>query len=92
MVLVVDQAEMLAGEISPSQDVLAVTTRQKMLVNLATGYIQNTIALARILSGLGDRFETLLDPQIQADLNLLQDPDRWLDTMRQLTHTQENPH
>jgi sugar-specific transcriptional regulator TrmB len=90
LVMVADQVEMLAGEIIPGQDAMAVLTRQKMLVSLAAGYIQNTLALARILSGLGNRLEGVLDPQARFDLNLLQKPDRWLDTMRQRLLTQEN--
>jgi predicted transcriptional regulator len=91
LVLVADRAEMLAGEIIPGQDTLAVSTRQRMLVDLAIGYIQNSIALARILSGLGDLFDNLLDSETQADLDLLQSQDHWFDSMRQVIYAPENP-
>ncbi len=91
LVLVTDQAEMLAGEITPGQETLAVCTRQKMLVSLTAGYIRNSIALARILTGLGGLFDGLLDSETQADLNSIQGQEHWLDTMRELIHAGGNP-
>ncbi len=91
LVLVADHAEMLAGEITPGQETLAVRTRQQMLVNLTAGYIQNSLVLARILSGLGDRIDGLLDSATQSDLDRLQGQDRWFDTMRRLIHPRGNP-
>ena len=87
LVLVPDDKELLAGEISPQGDALAVRTRQKMLVNLSASYIQNSIALAGILSSLGSRLETLLDPGTMAALQALHPlhtQGQWLDTMRQM--------
>jgi len=93
LILAQDEEELLAGEISPQQDTLAVRTRQKMLVNLAAGYIQNSIALASILSGLDDQLDALLTPEMQAALDTLhplQAQGRWLDVMRQMIHNEEN--
>lgn len=87
LLLSVDGAELLAGEIGQQGQALSVRTRQNMLVNLSTSYIQNSIALASILSSLGDRLDALLDPQIAAAINTLH-PFRgdapWLKTMRDL--------
>ncbi len=90
LVLVSDLDEMLAGEIEPGGDSLAVCTHQKMLVSLTAGYIRNSIALAKILTGLGGLFDNLLDPETQADLDHLQEQDHWLDTMRGLIHAGED--
>ncbi len=89
LVLVGDGCEMLAGEIT-SPETLAIRTRQAMLVRLATGYIQNSIALARILSDLGSRFEDILDPQAIADINTLQSQERWFDLLRQLIEPEDS--
>ncbi len=89
LVLAGDGGEMLAGEIT-TQETLAIRTRQAMLVKLATGYIQNSIALARILSDLGNRFDKILDPQTIADINRLQLQEHWFDQLRQLIQPSES--
>jgi hypothetical protein len=93
--LVSDEAELLAGEIqSPAEGstpavtgsvASAVSTRQPMLVNLTGGYIQNSIALASILTGLGSRLFAELDPQALITLNNLHPfytRGGWLEVMR----------
>jgi len=90
LVLVADHGELLAGEIASGQETLAVYTRQKMLVKLAAGYIQNSIVLAKFISNLGDGLNSLLSPQTHADLEKLQDQDRWFDTMSRLIRAQED--
>lgn len=85
LVLVSDAQELLAGQFSPIGDALAVRTRQSMLVLLSGSYIQNSIALAAILTGLGDRLETVLDAQTLAAINALHSmraEGKWLDLMR----------
>lgn len=87
LVLVQDGYELLAGEISSQNEAQSVRTRQEMLVNLTASYIQNSIALASILSGLGDRLETLLDPQTLRAINSLRPlhaQGEWLTVMRQM--------
>ena len=86
LVLVADGAEVLAGEISRTRDALAIRTRQKMMVNLTAGYIQNSITLANVLADLGDRFDTLVDPHTRTtfdDLHPLPARAPWLEIMRQ---------
>lgn len=87
LILVQDNQELLAGEISPQNQALSVRTRQKMLVNLTASYIQNSIALATILSTLGDRLDAQLDSQTRQALNSLRPmgaQSEWLTLMRQL--------
>ena len=93
LVLVSDDTEVLAGEITPDQGVLAIRTRQEMLVNLISGYIQNSIALASILTDLGDRFDNLITLQTCNTLEAihpLQAQGGWLAGMRQIIHSKEN--
>ncbi len=92
LVCVADHDELLAAEITPNKDALAVRTRQKMLVNLTGSYIQNSIALASILTSLGGQLEQILDPQTRDALDTLQpfnSQGRWLDELREMIQTQE---
>jgi HTH-type transcriptional regulator, sugar sensing transcriptional regulator len=89
LVLVADDEELLAGEISTPENTLAVRTRQAMLVSLTGSYIQNSIALACILSGLGSRLDDALGPETTAALNALHplrstQQGRWLEVMRKM--------
>ncbi len=94
LVVVTDNHEVLAGEITPSGDAAAVRTRQPLLVNLSEGYIQNSIALASILNQLGERVESLLDPPVLAALNSLhahRPGESWLDMMRRMVRQGHAP-
>lgn len=92
LILVSDEDELFAGEIlpfgsqeSPAVDSSAVRTRQPMLVNLTGSYIQNSIALANILTHFGNRLFSELDPQSIAALNNLRpfhDQGPWLEVMQ----------
>lgn len=101
LVLVSDEKELLAGEIlstgnaqaSAVDSTAAVRTRQPMLVNLTGSYIQNSIALASILTGLGSRLFSELDPQSIAALNNLQPlhtQGKWLEAMQQKLQSENN--
>jgi HTH-type transcriptional regulator, sugar sensing transcriptional regulator len=92
LVLIADETEVLAGEITPSQEAHAIRTRQKMLVNLTVGYLQNSIALASIFSSLGNRYESLIDRETRlalSELYSLQPQVNWLDTMHMIIGKQE---
>jgi predicted transcriptional regulator len=87
LVLVADDAEMLAGEIGPQDDVLAVRTRQRLQVDLAGWYIQHSMALTAVLSELRSRPDQELAPETQALLQSVDVGHRrggWLDHMRAL--------
>jgi len=87
LVLVADEAEMLAGEIGSHGEVLAVRTRQQLQVDLAGWYIRHTMALTVLLSDLRRRENHLLEPEAEALLRSVDLGDRhggWLDQMRAL--------
>jgi HTH-type transcriptional regulator, sugar sensing transcriptional regulator len=71
LVVVQDDAEVLAGEIGPGDEALTVRTRQRMLVELSSWYIRHSIALAGMVSDLGDQLPDLLSPQTLAALSSL---------------------
>jgi predicted transcriptional regulator len=68
LVLVPDRGEVLAGEIRPGEQALAVRTRQRLLVELAAWYIRHSIALAAMVTDLGSRLKDLLQPETLAVL------------------------
>jgi predicted transcriptional regulator len=87
LVLVPDQHEVLAGEIKPAGETLAVRTCQKMLVALSTWYIRHSIALAALMRDAGEQIEALLTPETRAELELVGPGGAdggWLEHMRQL--------
>ena len=85
LVVSVDGKEMLAGHIKADGTAYAVRTTQLLLVELASSYVRNSVALATLISELGDRFGNLLSPRAMSVLGSL-DPDRpgggWLGYMR----------
>jgi hypothetical protein len=90
LVLVPDAAEVLAGEIGPREETLAVRTHQGLLVELVSGYIRHSIALATVLHDLGTRGDDVLDPATHATLAALgasQPNAGWLEHMRRLLRT-----
>ncbi len=74
LILTRDGEELLAGEIHPQDETNAVRTRQRMLVNLASWYIRQSIALAAILQGPGGQQEGL-GPERRALLESLDTAD-----------------
>jgi DNA-binding MarR family transcriptional regulator len=87
LVLVSDEAEALAGEIGPQDDVLAVRTRQQLQVNLANWYIRHSVTLTAVLSDLSRREDQVLEPETRALLRSVDAPNRrggWLDQLRAL--------
>lgn len=87
LVLISDQHEVLAGEIKPAGEALAVRTCQKMLVSLSTWYIRHSIALAAVLRDAGDQIEALLTPEtrhVLASVGPGGAEGGWLEHMRHL--------
>lgn len=87
MAVVSDGEAVLAAEIGPGEDALAVRTRQRLWVELAEWYIRHSIALAAVLGDLGGGLKGLLRPETTAILaNLGPGPeDRcWLNHMQRL--------
>jgi HTH-type transcriptional regulator, sugar sensing transcriptional regulator len=92
LVIVSDENELRAGEISTSdglESAATVRTCQQMLVNLTGSYIQNSIALSSILTHLGGRLTAELDPQCIAalqKLHPLHTQGSWLESMQRMLH------
>ena len=72
-----DDREVLAGEIGPGDEALAVRSRQRLLVDLAAWYVRHTIALATISERSGDEMARLFPAEARAALAALAalDPD-----------------
>ncbi len=84
LVLLTDEQEMLAAEIGPGDQTLAVRTRQRLLASLAGGYIRRSIALAAVVNDLDVRLEELLNPLTKATLAALSREDRQGGFLQQL--------
>jgi DNA-binding MarR family transcriptional regulator len=87
LILVADDAEILAGEIDSLGNVLAVRARQQLQVDLASWYITHSMALTAVLSDLSERPDQVLTPETRALLQSVDRPNRqggWLDHLRAL--------
>jgi hypothetical protein len=87
LVLVSDHSEALASEIGLHDDALAVRTRQQLQVDLASWYIQHSMALTAVLSDLSKRQDQVLKPETRAILRSIDSRDQhggWLDHLRAL--------
>jgi predicted transcriptional regulator len=63
LVLAQDEKELLAGEIQPEEETVAISTRQRLLVNLGSWYIRQSIALAALIQGPGGMPQEGLAPE-----------------------------
>lgn len=87
LIVIGDESELLAGEISPAGEAAALRTRQELSVSMSSWYIRNSIALAAVLADLGSQLERLVEPETRAILGSLgvgQPGGDWLAQMRQL--------
>lgn len=87
LIVIADEVELLAGEISVAGDAAALRTRQPLPVNMSSWYIRHSIALAAVLTDLGDQLERLVEPATRAILQSAgpgQPSGDWLAQMRQL--------
>ena len=92
LIIIADDAELLAGELRAEADALAIRTRQALLVVMTSWYIRHSIALAAVLNDLGSQLERLIEPETRAILGALgaQQPDGdWLKQMRRLLHHED---
>lgn len=87
LMVVMDGVELLAGEIGADEDAQSVRTRQRLLVELTSGYIRRSIALAVLLDDLNGQPADMLTPQARLALQAV-DPSHssggWLEHLRQL--------
>jgi DNA-binding MarR family transcriptional regulator len=87
LVLVPDGQEVLAAEIGPGEEALAVRTRQRLLVDLISWYIRHSVALAAVVNDLGGRLQGLLSAEtrsILASVGPVAGNGGWLQHMRRL--------
>ena len=85
LVLVPDRAEVLAGQVEPGGEAVAVRTRQRLLVELAAWYIRHSIALATLLFDLADRLPELLSPEARTVLaSVGAEGSGWIEYMERL--------
>lgn len=66
LLVVSDSSAVLAGQVGPGEEGVAVLTRQHLLVQLASSYIRCSIALAVVLNDLGPRLGSLLGTQTRS--------------------------
>ncbi len=86
LVLVADGKEVLAGEIS-GEDALSIRTQQKLLVDLVSWYIRNSIAVSALLNDLGGRVDEMIRPEtreILASVGPAGEHTNWLEQMHSL--------
>lgn len=93
LMIVAGGEEMLAGEISARSDATAVRTRQRLLVQMAAGYILNSIALTVVVEHLGDDLRAFLPAPVISGLGDLA-PDTFtgggLEQLRHIAGLMEN--
>jgi predicted transcriptional regulator len=85
LVASIDGKEMLAGEIDKHENAHAIRTTHRLLVELAGWYVRNSIALATLVSDLGDRLPGMLSgqaTQVLASLSRGGLAGGWLEEMR----------
>jgi HTH-type transcriptional regulator, sugar sensing transcriptional regulator len=85
LVVGIDGKEMLAGEIDKHESAYAIRTTHKLLVELAGWYVRNSIALATLVSDLGDRLPGMLSrhgSQVLASLSRGGLAGGWLEQLR----------
>lgn len=94
LILVVDGLELLAGQIGAAEDAQSVRTRQRLLVDLAAGYIRRSIALAVLLLDLSAEQAASLTPQARSALQAVAAASvdaNWLDQLRGLFQKDRHP-
>jgi hypothetical protein len=86
LIIIADNAELLAGEISSDMDALSIRTRQALLVDMTGWYIRHSIALAAVLNDLGNQLERMIEPETRALLRAIgtQPDGDWLAQLRRL--------
>jgi DNA-binding PadR family transcriptional regulator len=87
LTLVPDNREVLTGEIGADGDALAVRTSQHLLVEMASWFIRHSIALAAVISDIGDELTRIIRPETSAVLAAVGPGGRndgWLEHMRKL--------
>lgn len=61
LLVIADGQEFVAGQVEADGRVIGTTTRQQLLIAVATWYIRHTVAVAEMVRGLGPELPALLD-------------------------------
>lgn len=92
LIVVGDEDELLFADLAQEQPA-AMHTRQPNVVQMANWYIRHSIALAAILSDVGDQVDTILRPDTRTALDVVApaDGNNWLDYMLALVRQNNAP-
>lgn len=84
LLLIGDKRQAVAGEITPA-GAPAVATHHRLIVELITAYIRQSLALAILADDLGDQFKGLLSRQAHEVLDALQPKGTFLARLMDIT-------
>lgn len=84
LIIVADRRHTLVGEITAAS-ASAITTGQHLVVELASAYINQSLALAIMADDLGDRFQNLLSQQANKLLDALQPEGGFFERLEEIT-------
>lgn len=76
LVMVSDNAELAASEISSQDQALTIRTRQPLFIDLARSNMRNSIALAALVSDLGKGLDEVLQSETRKTLGAIA-PEGW---------------
>ncbi len=68
LLVIADGQELVAGQVEADGRVIGTSTRQQLLIAVATWYIRHTVAVAETVRALGPRLTSLLDQDAQQAL------------------------
>lgn len=88
LLLVCDGTTAQAGEISLTKTT-SISTEHGLIVELITGYIHQSLALAIVADDVGEQFEGLLSGQARQALNTLQPDGQFLTRLMEVTAVQK---
>jgi predicted transcriptional regulator len=83
LIIVADSAEMLCGTVH-AQQTTASRTRQQQLIEMTSWYVRHSVAVAALVSDLGDNVENVIQPDTRAVLQALGPGAGWIDSVQSL--------
>ncbi len=91
LIVAADRGEVLAGEIAGGGAAQAVRTRQRLLVDLITSYIRNSVALAAVVGSMGEDAAARLSPEAADALEVIGEAGGLGDWIRNLAQRPAEP-
>lgn len=86
LLVVADDARLLAAEISSDDQAFAIRTDERLIVELAAAYIRQSISMAALAGDLEGRFDELLSAATRATLSKLDPAGDFIGSLRRLAH------